>query len=186
MSDSVDLTGLIHRAQAGDLGAADALFAATYPALRRLARARLSRGGRSALVDTTSLVHEWYVRFASGSGVRLADRTHYLRYASRTMRAVIIDFTRRRVAARRGGGAPHLPLTVGEAEPAVGGEEEILRVHEALGELATLDQRMADVVELRYFGGLTEREIAEALGVTDRTVRRDWEKARLWLAEALR
>jgi len=186
MSDSVDLTGLIHRAQAGDAGAADALFAATYPELRRLARARLRDGGRSALVDTTSLVHEWYVRFASGSGLQLADRVHFMRYASRAMRAIIIDLARRRLAARRGGGAPHVSLTLGAAERIVAGEEEILRVHEALEELAALDGRMAEVVELRYFGGMTEPEIAAALGVTERTVRRDWEKARLWLAEALR
>ena len=185
MSEAVDLTGLIHRAQAGDAGAAHDLFAATYPELRRLARARLRDGGRSSLVDTASVVHEWYLKFARGRGLQLSDRVHFMRYASRAMRAVIIDFARRRVAARRGGGAPHVSLTLGDAERIAAGEEEILRVHEALEELAALDGRMAQVVELRYFGGMTEPEIAQALGVTDRTVRRDWEKARLWLAEAL-
>jgi len=183
MLEGVDLTGLIHRARAGEAGAADALMAATYPALRRLARARLRGGGRSALVDTTSLVHEWYVRFAQGAGLDLADRVHFMRYVSRTMRALVIDFARRRLAARRGGGAPHVTLGAGEA--VADGAEEILRVHEALGELARLDARMAEVVELRYFGGLTHGEAAEALGVNERTVRRDWERARLWLAEAL-
>lgn len=185
MANSVDLTELIHRAQAGDARAVDALFAATYPELRRLARARLRGGGRNTLLDTTSLVHEWYLRFARGSGARLEDRVHFIRYASRAMRAVIVDFARRRRAVRRGGGAPRASLTAGAGE-AVDGEEEILGVHEALEELAVLDARMAHVVELRYFGGMTEVEIAEALGVADRTVRRDWEKARLWLAKALR
>lgn len=183
MLDGVDLTGLIHRARAGEAGAADALLAATYPELRRLARARLRGGGRCALVDTTSLVHEWYVRFAGGAGLDLADRVHFMRYVSRTMRALVIDFARRRLAARRGGGAPHLTLGAGEA--VADGAEEILRVHEALGDLAALDPRMAEVVELRYFGGLTHAEAADALGVNERTVRRDWERARLWLAEAL-
>jgi len=186
MANAVELTELIHRAQAGDPSAASALFAATYPELRKLARARLRRGGRNTLLDTTSLVHEWYVRFARGNGARLEDRVHFMRYASRAMRAVIVDFARRRVAERRGGGAPRVELGPETPEQGTAGEEEILRVHEALEELAALDERMAHVVELRYFGGMTEVEIARALSVTDRTVRRDWEKARLLLAEALR
>jgi len=181
-----DVTGLLRRAQAGDEQAADALFADAYPELRRLARARLRGGGRNTLVDTTALVHEWYVRFAKVRGTRLEDRVHFMRYASRAMRAVIVDFARRRSAERRGGGAIHVSLTAGEAGQGPAGEDEILRVHEALEALARLDQRMAQVVELRYFGGLTEPEIASALGVSDRTVRRDWERARLWLADAMR
>jgi RNA polymerase sigma factor (TIGR02999 family) len=185
MDDSIDLTGLIHQAQAGDARAAEALFAATYQELRRLARARLRGAGRDTLVDTTGLVHEWYLRFARGHGARLEDRAHFLRYASRAMRTVIVDHARQRLAARRGGGAVRLSLTLGEAERVVTGEEEILRVHQALETLAALDERQAQVVELRYFGGLTEAEIAEVQGVTERTVRRDWDKARRWLAEAL-
>jgi RNA polymerase sigma factor (TIGR02999 family) len=182
----VDLTGLIRRARAGDAGAASDLFAATYPELRRLARARLRVGGGRGVVDTTALVHEWYVRFATAGPLPLEDRIHFMRYASRAMRAVIVDLVRRRLAARRGGGAPHVSLTLGDADRLDGGAAEILRVHEALEALAALDGRMAQVVELRYFGGLTEPEVARALDVTERTVRRDWEKARLWLAEALR
>lgn len=186
MAPSVDVTAVLRRAQAGDQAAADALFAATYPELRRLARARLRSGGRGALVDTTALVHEWYVRFARVRGALPGDRVHFLGYASRAMRAVIVDLARRRTAARRGGGALHLPLTASQAGAAGGGEEEILKVHEALDALAHLDARMAQVVELRYFGGLTEQEVADMLGVTDRTVRRTWERARLWLSAALR
>jgi len=181
----VDLTDLLHRAQRCDSEAADALFAATYRDLRRLARARLRAGGRSTLLDTTGLVHESYLRFAGARSLQLEDRAHFMRYAGRVMRSVIVDFARRRNAGRRGGVA-HVHLTLRTGDGVTTGGKEILRVHEALEGLAKLDARMAQVVEMRYFGGMSELEIAEALAVTDRTVRRDWEKARLWLAEALK
>lgn len=185
MPADVDLTGLLRRAEAGDAGAVEVLFATTYRELRRVARAHLRNGGRSAVLDTTAVVHESYLRFAQASGLRFEDRIHFMGYVSRAMRAVIIDFARRQVAARRGGGARHVSLTQGENAPA-GGAEDVLRVHDALEALAALDERMARVVELRYFGGLTESEIALTLNVTERTVRRDWEKARCWLGEALK
>lgn len=185
MAGPPNLTELIHLAQGGDAQAVDALFQATYPELRRLARARLRSGGRHTLLDTTSVVHEWYVRFVRAGRLRLEDRTHFMRYAGRAMRTVIVDFARKRGAARRGGGADKEGLALREAEGAAAGEEQILKVHEAVEQLARLDPRMAQVVELRYFVGLTEEEIAGILGLTDRTVRRDWEKARLFLAEAL-
>lgn len=184
-AQAIDLTELLRRAQGGDAGAAEALFAATYEELRRMASARLRAAGRLTLLDTTSLVHEWYVRFARAKGLDLEDRSHFVRYAARAMRSVIVDHVRRRRAQRRGGGAERLELAADEAAGREG-EEEILRVHDALEDLARLDARLAHVVELRYFAGLTEPEIGEALGVTERTVRRDWEKARLLLAEALR
>jgi RNA polymerase sigma factor (TIGR02999 family) len=180
-----NLTDLIRRAQRGDSQAAEALLASTYRELRRLARARLRGGGRNVLLDTGSLVHEWYLRFAEAKGALLFDRAHFMRHASRVMRSVIVDFARRQNAARRGGGARHATLTVQMADGASAGGEHILRVHEALDELAKLDPRMSQVVEMRYFGGMSEREIGEALGVGERTVRRDWERARLWLSEAL-
>jgi RNA polymerase sigma factor (TIGR02999 family) len=102
------------------------------------------------------------------------------------MRSVVIDCVRERMAQRRGGGAAHVTLNTQVGDPAADGAAEIMRVHEALNELADLDQRMAQVVEMRYFAGMTEAEIAEALDVTERTVRRDWEKARLLLSEALK
>jgi RNA polymerase sigma factor (TIGR02999 family) len=185
LADHASLTELIHLASNGDAAAAERLFAATYPELRKLARLRLRAGGRQTLLDTGALVHESYLRFAGAGQLRLDDRLHFLRWAAKVMRSVIVDFARRRGAERRGGGRIRITWTpdVDRAQPA--GEDEIVRVHEALDQLATVDARMAQIVEMRYFAGMRETEIAAALGVTDRTVRRDWEKARLLLREAL-
>jgi RNA polymerase sigma factor (TIGR02999 family) len=185
MDARVNLTDLIHRAEKGDVDAADRLFAETYAELRRLARMRLVAGGRNALLDTGSLVHESYLRFATAGDLKIEDRVHFLRWAGHVMRSVIVDFARRRTAERRGGGADHVELTTGFPDERTGNAEEILAVHEALDELAAADGRLAQVVELRYFGGLTEPEIAAALGVTERTVRRDWQKGQLLLRAAL-
>jgi RNA polymerase sigma factor (TIGR02999 family) len=187
MKVSAPLTQLIRRAQQGDCEAVEALFAATYADLRRLARSRLRAGRRPTLLDTGSLVHESYVRFAEARHLRLEDRVHFMRWAVRVMRSVIVDFARRRLAARRGAGAARVTLDVEHAPDlsVAGGEVEILDVHEALDRIAAIDPRLCQVVEMRYFGGMTEPEIAQALSVTERTVRRDWQKARMLLREAL-
>ena len=184
-----DLTDLIRRVQAGDKVAFDALFHATYPDLRRLARERLGGGEREQLLDTTSLVHESYLRFAAAKQVRFEDRDHFMCYAARVMHSVIVDFVRERRAERRGGDLARITLTTRNLlaldARAADAADEILRVHEALEELRVLDERLVKIVEMRYFGGMTEVEVAAALDVSERTVRRDWEKARLLLAEAL-
>ena len=169
-------------------GSVDAYFDATYRELRRLARARLRGGGRDALLDTTALVHEAYLKLSSSAGLRFADRQRFLVYASRVMRSVIVDLARQRQTDRRGGQARHLTLTGDVIEQAgvPADEAHILGVHEALQAMARQDARMAQVVEMRYFGGMRDAEIAAALGIGERTVRRDWELARLFLAEALR
>lgn len=181
------LTQLIHRAQGGDHAAADALYDALYVDLRRLARSRLRAGSRPTFLDTGALVHESYVRFAEAQHLRLVDRVHFMRWAAVVMRSVIVDFARRRLAGRRGGGAARVTFDVdlAAAPGKAPGEDEILGVHQALDRIATFDPRLTQVVEMRYFAGLTEPEIAQALGVTERTVRRDWQKARLLLREAL-
>ena len=184
----VDLTDLLRRAQNGDSRAFDDLFHVTYDELRALARQRLRFDQRGSLLDTTALVHESYLRFVAASRVRIEDRGHFMHFAARVMRSIVVDFIRERTAERRGGGVPRIPLTSGDAivDPTTaGGESEILRVHEALDELGKLDPKLVRLVEMRYFGGMTEAEIAEALEISERTVRRDWEKARLLLAEAL-
>jgi RNA polymerase sigma factor (TIGR02999 family) len=180
------ITQLLARMQDGDETARDALFAATYGELRRLARSRLRDGGRNTLLDTTSLVHESYLRFVKVRQLRVDDRRAFFGYASRVMRSVIVDSARERLAECRGGGVRPLTLTTKLVENLVDDEETILKVHEALDVLAQADARLAQVVEMRYFGGYTEREIAEALEITDRTVQRDWEKARLILGAALK
>jgi RNA polymerase sigma factor (TIGR02999 family) len=185
MDSAESLTDLIRLAREGDLSAIDRVFHATYPDLRRLARMRLTPHARGVMLDTTALVHESYLRFVNTGALKLNDRQHFMRYAANVMRSVVVDFVRERQAERRGGDAEHVTLNTHVGDTTPSGENEILHVHEALEELATYDVRMAQVVEMRYFAGMTENEIAEALGVTDRTVRRDWEKARLLLAKAL-
>ena len=166
----------------------DEMFATAYAELRRLARSRLRDGGRNTVLDTTALVHETYLRVSNSVSTPFPDRPRFLVYAGRAMRSIIVDLVRQRQAERHGGGALHITLTGEVLEQAAlpAGEEHILRVHEALEELAKVDPRMAQVVEMRYFAGLSDAEIASALDVGDRTVRRDWEHARLLLANALK
>lgn len=165
----------------------DGLYQACYRDLRRMARARLASGGRNTVLDTTALVHESYMRLAKSRHLQFEDQLRFMVYAGRVMRSVIVDLVREREAERRGGGAPHLALSthLGEQLAQGAGEREILRVHEALDALEQQDPRMARVVEMRYFAGMTELEVAQALQVTERTVRRDWTQAKLFLAEAL-
>jgi RNA polymerase sigma factor (TIGR02999 family) len=180
------MTQLLARMQAGELGARDALFEASYGELRRLARSRLKDGGRNTVLDTTSLVHECYLRFVKVGELKVEDRKAFFGYASRAMRSVIVDSARERLAESRGAGQKALTLKTELVENLSGGEAEILKVHEALEVLEQADERLARVVEMRYFGGYTEQEIAEALGVTERTVQRDWDKARGILSAALK
>jgi RNA polymerase sigma factor (TIGR02999 family) len=180
-----DITQLLVRVNAGDDQARDALFEAMYPELRRLAHARLARG-RHTLLDTCALVNECYLRFADAGRIELNEREHFLAYATQAMRSIIVDFARSRLADKRGGAAEHTQLRTELGGGLPQGDEQIVRVHDALLELEARDERLARVVELRYFAGLNESEIAQALGLNERTVRRDWEKARLLLADALR
>jgi RNA polymerase sigma factor (TIGR02999 family) len=185
MTAAASLTDLIHRAREGDGGALQSIFELTYEELRRMARNRLRLADRDAVLDTTSLVHECFLRFANAKQLGVSDRVHFFRYAGQAMRSVIVDLARASLAQRRGGAAPHIPLSTTIAEMPMAGEDEVLRVDEALDELAKYDPRLVQVVQMRYFAGMTEAEIAEALSVADRTIRRDWEKARLLLAQAL-
>ncbi|WP_395703764.1 ECF-type sigma factor [Aquabacterium sp.] len=181
-----ELTVLIQRVAAGDDGARDALFAAAYGELRRLARSRLRDGGRNTYLDTTALVHESYLKFIRSGQLRQEDRRAFFAYASRVMRSVIIDAVRERQAERRGGDVVELTLDTHIANSLPAGEQQVLQVHEALATLQDSEPRLAQVVEMRYFGGYSEQEIAEVLGLTERTVRRDWDKARLLLMAMLK
>jgi RNA polymerase sigma factor (TIGR02999 family) len=180
------LTELLRRMQSGDSQARDALFAAAYTELQRLARARLRDGGRSAVLDTTCLVHESYLRFVNAGDLRAEDRRAFFAYASRVMRSVIVNSVRDRLAEKRGGDWRPLTLSTKLAAQMADGAETVLKVHEALDDLEKAEPRLAQVAQMRYFGGYSEQEIAETLDITERTVQRDWEKARLILAESLR
>ena len=180
------LTVLLGRIQAGDPAARDALFAAAYAELHRLARARLRDGGRDPVLDTTCLVHESYLRFVNSGELRAEDRRAFFAYASQVMRSVIVNSVRERLADKRGGEQRPLTLSTKLGANIADGEETVLSVHEALEDLEKAEPRLAQVAQMRYFGGYSEQEIAETLDVTERTVQRDWEKARLILAEALR
>ena len=180
------LTKLLGQLQAGDRQARDALFAAAYTELHRLARSRLRGGGRNALLDTTCLVHEAYLRFVSAGELRAEDRRAFFAYASQVMRSVIINSVRERIAQKRGGECVPLTLSTQLGISVDEDEAMILRVHEALEVLERAEPRLAQVAQMRYFGGYNEQEIAETLNIGERTVRRDWEKARLILAELVR
>lgn len=180
-----NLTVLLGRMQAGDKLARDALFAAAYKELHRLAHARLYDGGRNTVLDTTSLVHESYLRLVNAGELRAQDRRAFFAYASKVMRSVIVNCANERLSQKRGGHMVSLTLSTELADSLGTDEEAVLRVHEALAVVEQADPRSAQVVEMRYFGGYTETEISEALGVTERTVRRDWEKARVMLMAAL-
>jgi RNA polymerase sigma factor (TIGR02999 family) len=152
--------------------------------LRAIAHARLRRG-RDTLLGTTALVHECYIRIAESRNIDVKDWPEFLNYASRTMRNIIVDAIRHRMAERHGGGLGKIQLLDEMADSLGSGDEEILHVHRALDQLEAVDPRLARVVEMRYFGGMTEQEISRGLGITERTVRRDWQKARLLLADLL-
>jgi RNA polymerase sigma factor (TIGR02999 family) len=181
-----ELTVLLARVQAGQPDARDALFALAYAELHRLARSRLRDGGRNTLLDTTCLVHEAYLRFVNAGQLRAQDRRAFFAYASQVMRSVIVSSVRDRLAQKRGGGQQPLTLSTDLGAGIAEDEETILRVHEALEVLEQAEPRLAQIAQMRYFGGYSEQEIAETLEVSERTVQRDWEKARVILAAAVR
>jgi RNA polymerase sigma factor (TIGR02999 family) len=181
------ITVLLQQAAGGDRAALDAVYSSLYPDLKRVARARLRQQGRADSMSTTVLVHESFVRLVGARGLRLEDRRHFFAYAAKTMRNIIVDSAREFQAERRGGGAEH--VTLGDADAMqvadTSASDELVRVNDALHELEAVDPELAELVEMRYFGGYAETEIGELLGVTERTVRRRWDKARAWLFVAL-
>lgn len=168
----------------GDAASGDRLIAALYGELREMARQRLRGERRQVTLQTTALVHETYLRLIGTNRMTFQDRHHFLALSATVMRRVLVDRARERLAAKRGGGAPHVELAGIEAagvDPGV----ELLDVDRALDRLAAVHPRQARVVELRFFGGLEEEEIAGVLEVSVRTTRRDWAFASAWLAREL-
>lgn len=176
---------LFARVEQGDAAAKDALFAHCYPELKRLAHQRLNQNHRSATMDTTALVHDVYLKLAGMKGIATLSRAHFMAYAAHAMRSIIIDALRARAAVVRGGDAQHLSLDTDLGEQLGKSESDVLEIHNALEQLAKVDERLVKVVEMRYFAGFSRSEIASALDVNERTVNRDWDRARVLLAAIL-
>jgi len=183
MTDTDDVRNLLAGVRQGRSGDWERLFDLVYEDLRRIARHHL-RGQRTGTLGTTAIVNEAYIRLAGAEGP-WEDRAHFFAVASRAMRQILVSQARRKLALKRGGGAGATELDDhhGATDPMIA---EVLELDDALEQLAKLNERLARIVELRFFGDLTVEETAEALGVTDRTVRREWRKARSFLHDRLR
>ena len=171
-------------------GPVDHKFSEYYPELRRLAHTRLHRDGGGFALDTTSLVNECYLKMRKINDLVDAERPRFLAYASRAMRSIIVDLVREELAIRRGGDMVMVTLNTAVADSVPSevdgnGKYDVIAIDSALTQLEHTDARLAQVVELRYFGGMTFPEMAELLGRAERTVRRDWDKAKLLLLMTL-
>jgi RNA polymerase sigma factor (TIGR02999 family) len=177
-----DVTRLLAAARSGDRGALDQLFDLVYHELRRIARAQLAGGGET--LRTTALVHEAYLKMVQGQAATPQDRTHFFATAARAMRQILVDHARRHQARKRGAGVR--PEALDEERIGAGArQEEILAVDTALSRLEKLDGRLARLVELRFYAGLSVEETAGALAISERTVKRDWRRARAFLYREL-
>jgi RNA polymerase sigma factor (TIGR02999 family) len=180
--DSVTSLLVAHRA--GQVGALDKAFGIVYDELRRLARFQLQSQGKGRTLDTTSLVHEVYLKVSTSEHADADNRGHFLALASRAMRQIVIDYARAQTAAKRGGNAQRVPLDTNVM--AVEDEAHwILTIEEVLREVGEIDPRLEAVFECRYFAGLSEDETATALNLSLRTVQRDWQRAKGWMREYL-
>lgn len=179
-----DITACLLALRSGGRAEMDALFSLVYDRLHTLARARL-RGARGHTLDATALVHEVFLRFVDASRTDFNDRLHFFATSARAMRQIVVDHARRRIAAKRGGGVTM--ATLGDAAaPGHVSLEDVVAVDEALTELASSSPRLVTVVELCFFSGMTTEEAGEALGISARTVKREWQKARMLLLALLR
>ena len=175
-----DLAIALQKIEQGRSAALDEAFSVWYPELKKIARARLNRSGRSGTMQTTALVHDSYMKLAAGSDRQFSNRLQFLAYASRTLRSIVIDTIREERALRRGGDLDLVTLDTA-VQDGVGTAIDIEDVNAAMDDLAKLDPALARLVEMRFFGGLNAAEIAEALGISERTVQREWNKARALL-----
>lgn len=181
-----DVTGLLLAWGRGDSSAADQLMPAVYEELRHQAERAMRREGSEHTLQPTALVHESYLRLVDQRRVAWRNRAHFFAIASTVMRRILVDHARARLTAKRGGGAAPITLAgVADGDGAGAAEVDLLALHDALDRLASLDPEQARLVELRYFGGLTIEETADALGVSPATVKREWALARAWLRREL-
>jgi RNA polymerase sigma factor (TIGR02999 family) len=182
--DQRTITSLFESAERGDAGAAEALFAALYTELHRLAKRELAGRGGNVTLGATTLLHEAYIKMSDRDGIAFPDRARFMAYAGRVMRRLIIDHVRRRHARKRGGlfEITALETTVAGA---AGNELDLQHISDALDELAQVDSTLAEVVDLKFFCGFSFAEIGAMRGVSERTIQRQWEKARLYLHRAI-
>lgn len=178
------VTEILLDLRSGDDAALDALFQRIYDDLHRIARRQLRKEADGHTLCATALVHEAYLKLVDQTRVKWANRAHFFAIAARVMRRILVDHARRHRAAKRGGDWERLDLDDVEI-PVDERAGVLIGLDDALERLARLNPRLSQVVECRFFGGMTEEEIAAALGVTERTVRRDWVKAKGWLHQAL-
>ncbi|MGY1425248.1 ECF-type sigma factor [Lysobacter sp. A289] len=182
--DVTRLLNALHRGEELDANAHDELFARVYDALQTIAHQQRARWNGNETLNATALVHEAYLKLV-GCGSEYENRSHFLAVASRAMRHLLINYAQRQASQKRGSGEAHLPLEEALLIPEQR-SEELLALDEALERLKDVDPRAAQVVECRIFGGLSAEETADALGITRRTVTRDWSAARAWLYGELR
>jgi RNA polymerase sigma factor (TIGR02999 family) len=182
--DRQQITDILLQLRGGSPDAMERLFPLVYQELRRLAHQQLLGERPGHTLGTTGLVHEAYLRLVDQTRVEWRDRGHFFQVAAWSMRRILVDYARQYLTLRRGGGLQRVSLE--EDAAIVEQSETIVALDEALARLAALNERLGRVVECRFFGGLSEEETAEALGVTTRTVQRDWAKARGWLYQELR
>ena len=185
MADDADITRLLGAARGGDRGALDQVLATLYRELHGMARRQLA-GQYGQTLDATALVHEAYLKLAGRSGAHFDDRAHFFAYAASAMRSVVVDYARQRMARKRGGDLHRVTDLPEDLEGGLRLDDDMLALDVALDQLARVDARLAKVVELRYFGGLAEQEVANLMERSERSIRRDWQKARLFLMAALR
>ena len=181
-----EITDLLIQLRDGRPDAMDRLFPLIYDQLRRIAHRQLQAEPREHTLGTTGLVHETYLKLVDQTRAEWRDRGHFFRVSSMAMRRILVDYARRYRAIRRGGGFERVPFDQAEEAALAQRGDRLLALEDALTRLAEVDQRLSQVIECRYFGGLTDDETAEALGVSLRTVQRDWAKARGWLSLELR
>ena len=184
MLDGSEVTEALLAHRRGEAGAFDRLVTLVYRDLRRIAHRQLARLRPGPTLDSTGLVHEAYVKMIDQSRVSWQDRSHFFAVAARAMRQILVDHARRRARRKRGGDPQATSLD--ETMVAVAADaEQLLVLHDALERLAAVDPRLTEVVECRFFAGYSEDETAGILGVSSRTVRRDWTRARAWLLELM-
>jgi RNA polymerase sigma factor (TIGR02999 family) len=185
--DPGNVTRLLQRIGAGEKAATEELFALLYGELRALAGGLFRSQKKDHTLQPTAVLHEAWLKMANAPAA-YADRVHFFAVAARAMRQVLVNHARDAAAEKRGGGAERRRVTISEAAAAGGGSDplDVIALHDALDELKALEPRQAQIAELRFFGGLTTPETAEALGVATRTVELDWKMAKDWLARRLR